>query len=330
MTGSCCGGLFSSNGVLGDGRAFVVTIFLPVACILPWLLVTGGDPPRGQAGGLFASVEIATVKLSGTALVQEAAHRVQLMSVTMLLAFVALVIGGFAALRAWTTAATKMDHVVLSSIWLALIVVVGWLAIGPAEDQRVYMLLGKGLFAGTLGAHDGGTPLKQLDRQLDWANGAVVFAATSLALAAASIAIAAQRLNRYDDLPKLDRLAQQLDLILLLAAVVLVVGVIHVKEWQLSPLPFISDKENAVAYSALATAHLALQSVCYVGVLVGIYLPAAIVLQFLRSRFDPAPVEASKAGMANPIVSSLFRVVAMLSPMLVGPLASMAALKLPT
>ncbi len=322
--------ILSSNGVLGDGRAFVLMVFVPVISILPWLLVTGGDPPRGQSGGLFASVDIATVKPNGPALVREAAHRVQLMSVTSLLAFVSLLIGAFAVLRAWRTATKKMDHIVVGLVWLALIVVVGKLALGSTGDKRAYELLGQGLFANTLGMIDGGAPLRQLGRQLDWANGAVVFAATSLALAAASVAIAAHRFDKTDKPTELDRLTHQLDLILLLGAVVLVVGVIHVKEWHSGPLPFIYDKANVDAYSALATAHLGLQSVCFVGVLVGIYLPAAMVLQFRRNRLDPLPTEAGKANSVNPIVSSLFRVGAMLSPVLVGPLTSIAELKLPT
>ncbi len=329
MTGKFRGGFFAPNGLLGDGRVFVLAILFPVACILPWLLITGDDPPRGQVSGLFAIVDVATVKPAGAALVREAAHRVQLMSVTMLLVFVAFVVGAFGILRAWTTAGKKMDHIVLSHVWFVLVVAVGWLALGPTGDQRVYTLLGKGLFASTLGAIDGGAPLRQLNRQLDWANGAVVFAATSLALAAASVAIAAQRLREKDDLPKLDRLGRQLDLILLLAAVVLAIGVIHVKEWQSAPLSFISDKANTDAYSALTTAHLALQSVCYVGVLVAIYLPAALALQHQRGTFEPVS-DKPVPERANPVFQSLFRIVAMLSPVLVGPLASIAALKLPT
>lgn len=205
-----------------------------------------------------------------------------------------------------------------------------FLKLSPGSSP-VYTLLGntpdsRGLFAATLGAIDNRQPLDMLEAQLDRANAAVVFAAVSLALAASSIGIAAQRLSGEADLPALNRLTQQLDLILLLGAIVLAIGVISIKQWHTGPLPFII-KENTAAYSALTAAYLAFQSVCYVGVLTFIYLPAALLLQSRHCCIDPAPTEEASRG-TNPAFLSLFRVVALPSPVLVGPLASVAALKL--
>lgn len=335
MTGKSRDRLFAPNGLLGDGRWFALTIMLPVLCVLPWLLATRGKPPWGQEGGLFAEVTIAVIKypFKGAPLVQEAANRLQSASLNMLLVFTALVISLFALTRTWTTARNASDRVVLYVAGAIVIAILFVFLRSSPDSPRAYELLGnapdgRNLFEATLKMVGDGLPLAMLNDQLDRANAAVVLAAVALALCASSIGIAAHRLSGKADLPTLNRLGQQLDLILLLAAVVLGIGVIGIKQWHAWPLPFIDGDKDIAAYSALSAAYLAFQSTCYVGVLTFIYLPAALKLQSRRGQIDPKPVDTDWA-QANPAFLSLFRIVAMLSPVLVGPLASMAALKLP-
>ena len=346
---------FALDNLLGDGRWFVLTILFPVVCMGPWWLATFGKVPWGQSWGLFAKVKIAVVNinccLTQTQAIQEAANRVQSASATLLLVFVAIVVGVFALWRTSTTVRGKTNRLVLSIAWLIVIAFLAYALWPSPTNPRVYALLGNApdgrrlfdatlgsienrLFDATLGSIENRTPLNLLDDLLDWANYSVAFAAVSLALASSSIGIAAHQLAGKADLPVLDRLSRRLDLILLLGAVVLAAGIITIKQWHGSPLPFIleadsSKTDSTKAYSALTAAHLAFQSVCYVGVLVGIYLPAALALQHRRSQLEPVPDKpASESG--NPVFQSLFRIVAMLSPVLVGPLASIATLKLST
>jgi hypothetical protein len=100
MAGRSKIGLFARNGLLGDGRVFVLTIFLPLACVVPWVWATSGKVAQGVTWGLFAKVTIPIEpKFTGPAMVQEAADRLQSASINVLLVFVAVVVGFFALMR---------------------------------------------------------------------------------------------------------------------------------------------------------------------------------------------------------------------------------------
>ena len=147
------------------------------------------------------------------------------------------------------------------------------------------------------------------------------------------------------DLPTLERLRRRLDLILFASALVLGIGLIDMKYWQAWPLPFV---ENGKDYERFTNAFIAFQSVCYVGVLATIYLPTALVLDAARARIklnagagladgrvappsandDLAASQASSLSAAVAPVAVLLRTVTVLSPVLVGPLATIVQLKL--
>jgi hypothetical protein len=81
-------------------------------------------------------------------------------------------------------------------------------------------------------------------------------------------------------------------------------------------------KNNYAAFLELKNGFIAIQSVCYVGALVLIFLPAAASIDSARRRL---------AGLSGPTmfkVDQILRVLAILSPVLVGPITRFLAVKL--
>jgi hypothetical protein len=81
-------------------------------------------------------------------------------------------------------------------------------------------------------------------------------------------------------------------------------------------------KNNYNAFIEVKKGFMAFQSVCYVGGLVLTFLPAALALNAARRRLQ-VPVPASGFG-----VDQIFRMLALLSPILVGPIVRFLSVKL--
>ena len=335
------GKIFGPGGWLGDGRFYVFAFILPLLCLAPWSIATGPES-YGRIWGFFSDVPIALVPFDAGHLdealaVRELVNRVHSLSTATLLAIAAL----SAIILGWMTACrearSSKDRIVFGGTWLALVILLIAVVDPSKHGARVYALLGLDVYVQTAGRIYMGKPLALLNGLLTAANLIVVFGGSTLAIAVTMLAASGSRLRTFGDLPTLERLRRRLDLILFASALVLAVGLIDMKQWHAWPLPFVVDK---AAYVSLTNAFVAFQSVCYVGVLAGIYLPTAIVLDAARSRIrteagggrpiaDPASPPAISLSPTISPIDVLLRTVTVLSPILVGPLATIAGLKFP-
>lgn len=339
-------------------RLLVLLTLLPLICILPWLLMTG-PADLGRKFGIVLmfkfqtlmdpanvgpSLQHATTKPDGPAptagvmsdllFSRAAAARLYSIAATIMLIIVAVVSGGFGWLSAWKTSAPRRDRVMFC--WLAPIMLLGVLwSIVPGEEYRIYDLLGQDVFKASVGKIDAGAGLTLLNWQQAINNTVLAIAGVGLAFAAALIAIRAYRLDHSSSWSEFHELKNRLDIVLLCSALLLAAGVIDAKQWSALPLPFFADDKLAAAYSGLTSAFIAIESVCFVAALVAMYLPAASMLERGRQRMlkdgTPAVPEgaASKAPRIGFVASDLLRAAAILAPVLVGPVASFANLKIP-
>jgi hypothetical protein len=333
--------IFGPGGWLGDGRFYVFTFILPLLCLAPWSIATGPQM-YGKVWGFFSDVPVALVPFDPAHLdealaARELVNRVHSLSTATLLAIAALaaiIVGWMTACR---EARSSEDRIVFGGAWLALITLLIVVVDPSKHGPRVYGLLGLDVFARTAGSIYMGKPLALLNGLLTAANLIVVFGGSTLAIAVTTLAASGSRLHTFDDLPTLERLRRRLDLILFTSALVLAIGLVDMKQWHAWPLPFVADP---AAYAQLTNAFVAFQSVCYVGVLAGIYLPTAIVLDAARSRIrtqvgggrpiaDPATSPAASLSPTASPIDILLRTVTVLSPILVGPLATLVGLKFP-
>lgn len=324
---------------LQDGRVCVFLLLIPLAAMAPWLYFT--SPAAGVVGKATIGIELFRFSgLTPEIANAEYANRLNVMAAASLLVLVGLAATAFAALVTFRSATQKADRLAHFGVWAVVFAICAWLVV--FSDGRIYDHLGTGLFAGTLGTTANGQPLLSLlHHKLDVVNFTVTLAATMLAIAAASIATAASRIASIAQLARHDRLSRRLDAILLASATVLAAGLIEIKQWYGWPLPYI-DQGDRNAFTSICNAFVGLQSVSYVGVLAGIYFPAGLVLDHARSRMAldlkyasgrHSEVETTQASAllvprATGRVEQLVRGIAILSPIMVGPLASFFGLKL--
>lgn len=307
----------------------VLLMVLPVLPMVPWMTLTAR---RGGELGWVSEVHLFVPGPIGSiARVGELAGRISSLGALILLGAIAIAAGVVALVQAWRSARNTIEGYWLAVAWLLIFAILEYFVVvkdvlaGPDKASRVYKLLGHELYAQTLGAiAPGGQVLRLLDGILDLSNTAVIFAATSLAAIATATALelmgARGSLGRAD----LKRLQRRLDLILMAAAATLVTGVLLVKEWTAWPSVFLTP-EGMAAYGKLVASFIGFQGLCYVGVLLAIYLPAALLLNRRIERIDAA--EAERAGTV-PVMNSLMRVLAVLSPLLAGPVATFLGAKL--
>jgi len=345
--------LFGPGRWLGDGRYYVFAVLLPLACLAPWGLVTEAAPDfptKGERWGVFSPVAIDLKpfdpsNLVGSMAIDEHVNRLFSASTATLLAIIAVAVTLMGLMIAWREIASTKDRIVFGCAWLLLIVVLISVMDPSRHGTRIIALLGHDVFDKTVGAIYGGKPLVLLKRLLMMASIIVVVGGATLAVAVTTLAASGSRLRTLDDLPILDKLRTRLDLILFASALVLGVGLIDMKQWQAWPLPFVVDAKQ---YEKLTNAFIAFQSVCYVGVLATLYLPTALVLNAARARIrrDAVAITAVGAATRSPAndgvtdnqASSLSSAVAplavfmrsmtVLSPLLVGPIATIVQLKL--
>lgn len=345
--------MFGREGWLGDGRFYVLMVLLPLACLAPWGIVTEAGPDlrtKGEHWGVFSPVPIKLKafdprNLTEPMAVDEHVNRLFSVSTATLLIIIALAATLMGLMTAWRELTTRKDRIVFGGAWLLLIVVLISVMDPSKHGARVIALLGDGVFASTVGVIYDGKPLKLLEGMLTSANLIVVVGGATLSITVTILAASGSRLQTLSDLPTLERLRRRLDLILFASALVLGIGLIDMKYWQAWPLPFV---ENGKDYERFTNAFIAFQSVCYVGVLATIYLPTALVLDAARARIklnagagladgrvappsandDLAASQASSLSAAVAPVAVLLRTVTVLSPVLVGPLATIVQLKL--
>jgi hypothetical protein len=196
---------------------------------------------------------------------------------------------------------------------------------------------------------------------------ALAAAATGILVQAQGLNPPAQGAVPQADLSKLDQLGRRLDLVLFATAAILVAGIIAVDSWSTWPSPLVAGKDTVIvdrealqaaqkelsaqgvkvddpaysskvealkkeraddlksnysAFTELLNGFIAIQGICYVGGLVFTFLPAAVSLDAARRRLG-VPTAASAFG-----VDQIFRVLALLSPILVGPVAKFLSVKL--
>jgi hypothetical protein len=97
-------------------------------------------------------------------------------------------------------------------------------------------------------------------------------------------------------------------------------------------VPLVATKDASIAYAAMVNGFVALESVCFVGMLVAIYLPSALLIERARNAVGRAqtgtanagPPAAAGAGAATQglAFADLMRIAALLAPILAGPVAS--------
>ncbi len=353
-----------TESLLGEGRWLVVLVILPVLCFVLWSKMTSD---HGVAWGIFAplkvtlidepgtamkpseTAEATTAKAKTTALVGAAANRLYSVASTALLVFVSIGVGAYGWRSVWRGPKTRLDRWVVWFLSAAVLLIVlyaldgnwvfeklGWLTPPAEHSDQVYRFLGTNVFDRAIGGMVGSGALSLLKGQLVIANHAVALAAIGVAVSSAFIAIRATRLGAADDGPAAVELKNQLDLMLMTAALLLVAGVIDTKQWTALPVPFIAE-EMRTAYAAMINGFVSLESVCFVGVLVSIFLPSALLLERARGRIRHARSGAVKAGPTPaPEVkpeglafADLMRVAALLAPVLAGPIATFVNIKLP-
>jgi hypothetical protein len=320
---------------MADGRSHVLLVLIPLAAISSWFFFASNSRVLGEVQ--FGLTHFRASGLTDAIAAAEYANRFNIMAAACLLVLTAVAAAGYAGLSAFASISRLKDRQIIVATWLIV------LAIGAAglmlSNSRIYQHLGTGLFAQTLGVHPQRL-LNLLDWKLDIANGITLLAATTLAVAAASIAIGASRIVSLEQLDRHDRLNRRLDTILLASAAVLAAGVIEIKLWYAWPTPYIDDGDRK-AFAAVCEGLIGLQSVAYVGVLAGIYFPAGAVLDRARDRMrlelahrlkmhpDQQLTRATEALGSKPSgrIEQLVRGAAILSPLLVGPATSFLSLK---
>lgn len=345
--------MFGPGGWLGDGRYYVFAVLLPLACLAPWGIVTEAAPDhltKGQHWGVFSPVPIELKPFDPRNLpekiaVEEHINRLFSVATAILLGIISISVTVLGLMTACREIATAKDRIVFGGVWLVLVAGLLVLMDPSQHGARIMALLGKDVFENTVRAIYDGKPYELLKSMLMAANVIVVIGGATLAVAVTTLAASASRLQGPSDLPALQRLRHRLDLILIAAALVLGVGLIDMKSWQAWPLPFVVNVEP---YQKLTNAFVAFQSVCYVGVLAALYLPTALVLDAALARIRRnaiaqatgipaavAPANDSRAGAEAGSLSSagspfavLMRTVTVLSPVLVGPVATILQLKL--
>jgi hypothetical protein len=335
--------------VFDEGRWLVVLVALPALCFHLWSVMISDS---ALDWGIFArrlNVTLIEPKSMETALVGAAAHRLYSVASTVLLVLVAIGVGAYSWWSVWRSPKSRLDGRVVWGLGVILFFIVlraldgDWileemgLKDKPAErTHQVYRFLGDDLFKLAIGDMVGKGALALLHAQIVIANHAVALAAIGVVVGSSFIAIQATRLGAADDGPAAAELKNQLDLTLMIAAMLLVAGVIDTKQWTALPVPLI-DAEMRPAYVAMVNGFVALESVCFVGVLVSIFLPSALLLEQARRRIRQAGAGAVEAGAPPPpeakpeslAFADLIRVVALLAPVLAGPIATFVDLKLP-
>jgi hypothetical protein len=321
---------------IADGRGYALLVLIPLGAISSWFFFASNSRLLGEVQ--FGLSQFRASGLTAAIAAAEYANRFNVMAAACLLVLTGIAAAGYAALAAYASVSRRRDRQVIAATWFIV------LALGGAglvlSDTRIYQYLGTSLFAHTLGIHPQRL-LDLLDWKLDIANIVTLFAATTLAVAAASIAIAASRIVSLEQLDRHDRLNRRLDTILLASAAVLAAGVIEIKLWYAWPTPYI-DEGDRKAFAEVCNGLIGLQSVAYVGVLAGIYFPAGAVLDRARDRMrlelahrqklhpEQQLARATEVLGTKPTgrIEQLMRGAAILSPLLVGPAASFLSLKL--
>ena len=341
-----------------SGRWLVGLILLPLFCFVPWILMTG-PLDYGRKLGILSDVKLqsyvkptdlealankdaaeakpgqppeSVIKLDAL-LTREAANRLYSVAATALLVVIALGAGVCGLRTAWRLSADPADRWLWSVPLFIFGVVI--LAVRPGPGHRIYRLLGDNVFESTVGAIHERKSLDLLDDQQLVNNAVVVVAGVVLAFAGVLIAMRASRLRHTADQALYVELKRQLDTILLASGLMLAAGIIDLKQWTTLPLPFFSG-DQVTAYSSFANAFVAFQSVCFVAALAAMFFPAALLLENARQRIarDEQRAEPGDAPAKIPIerfvMADLMRIAAMLAPVLVGPIASFANLKIAT
>lgn len=337
-----------------QGRWLVVLILLPVFCFELWSNLTSD---RAIAWGIFFPLNVtliepgaADAKPMETALMGAAANRLYSVASTTLLVFVSIGVGVYGWRSVWRSPKSSPDRWVVRGLSVVVLVLVlhaldgnwvleqlGWLARPEKHSDQVYRFLGSDVFERAIGNLVGAGALSLLHWQLIIGNHAVALAAIGIVVSSSFIAIQATRLGAATDGPAAEELKRQLDLTLMIAAMLLVAGVIDTKQWTALPVPFIANKEMGAAYASMINGFVALESVCFVGVLVSIFLPSALLLERARGRIRNASGGGVQAGSPPAPVgkpeslafADLIRVVALLAPVLAGPIATFVNIKLP-
>ena len=339
-----------------QGRWLVMLILLPAVCFGLWIAVTD---ERAVGWGIFVPIKVALIEQGTektpnaaleTARMGAAANRLSSVASTTLLVFVSIGVGVYGWRSVWRSPTSRLDRSVIRGLTALLLLGVLLALDGnlvwekfhlPTESAKhsdqVYRFLGEDVFERALGTLAGGNALALLKWQITIGNHAVALAAIGIVVSSSFIAIRATRLHGAADGPAAAELKNQLDLTLMIAAMLLVAGVIDTKQWTALPVPFIASKDMSTAYTSMINGFVALESVCFVGVLVSIFLPSALLLERARGRIRQASNGSVEAGSppapaAKPeslAFADLIRVVALLAPVLAGPIATFVNIKLP-
>jgi hypothetical protein len=341
--------------LFGEGRWLVALVLLPAFCFLLWQTMISD---QAKAWGIFIPLNVTLIepgetptatKSMETALVVAAAHRLYSVASTTLLVFVSIGVGAYGWRSVWRSPKSRLDRRMIWGLSTVLFLLVlreldgnwileeaGLLHRPTGHVDQVYRFLGDHVFERAIGTFVGGNALALLKWQFLIGNNAIALAAIGVVVSSAFIAIRAARLGAATDGPAAAELKNQLDMTLMIAAMLLVAGVIDTNQWTVLPVPFIAEEMRA-AYASMINGFVALESVCFVGVLVSIFLPSALLLERARGRIrqarsgevearsPPAP-EAKAEGLA---FADLIRVVALLAPVLAGPVATFVNIKLP-
>jgi hypothetical protein len=337
-------------------------ILLPSVPILLWLALLS---PMASKWHFISDIQILTVAkndISPDMRVSELANRVTALASTILLLILALPAGGLALVSVIKRSEAVKGIPQVEKwpaefwVWLGWFAVLAILAIVFAP--QVFDLFGTTFNANTIERIDPNlTGLLRLQYYPSVL--AAVFGGTALAAAATGIFLRADALSDPTvDGPKIDPLARRLDLVLFATAAILVAGIITVDTWSTWPSPLVLGKDTYIDSEALKAAaqqanvdpvsvaaslkdakakelknnynaflelkngFMAVQSVCYVGGLVLTVLPALLALNAARRRLH-VPVATSGLG-----VDQIFRMLALLSPILAGPIVRFLSIKL--
>lgn len=321
----------NSEAILGRCCIAVILILLPVFPVVPWMMLTGAGLNWGWVTPVHVNLTAMPATPAASTSFGEIAGGVTTLSTALLLCFVAIIAGLAGLILARSSTRGTPEGICVSGMWLLEVALLSYLVVFkdhffPSESGgRLYKVFSPNLFDETLGVIAPDRVLMRLlDGILDTSNLMVIFAAVSLAAAAASIALEAIGLRGELVRTDLKRLERRLDAVLLASAATLVAGMLLVKGWTAWPAPFLDDTTGK-SYGQMTAAFAGFQAVCYVGVLVAIYAPAALMLEYAIRRVDPA---AAQRAENSALMSSLMRTLAVLSPVLAGPVATFLGTKL--
>ena len=341
-------------------------ILLPSAPILLWLLLLSPTAREWHIITDIDIQTVAKADITSDMKVSELANRVTALASTALLAILAFP-AGLLALFSVIKRGEPVRMLPQVGKWpFEFWVWLGWfaflLAMVLAFSPQVFELFGTKFNANTIEKIDPRL-INLLRLQYYVSTIAATFAGTALAAAATGIFRLARELTDPNtEVPKIDPLARRLDLVLFATAAILVAGIIAVDTWSTWPSPLVAGKDANVDRQALQAARselapqgikpddpkvsalrdikakelknnysafvdikngfMAFQSVCYVGGLVLTVLPAAWALNAARRRLK---VPVATAGFG---VDQIFRMLALLSPILVGPIVRFLQIKL--